>query len=126
MFGAVVLAGLALVLYQQGPHASWFPGCLFHRLTGLDCPSCGMTRAAHAVLHGRFGEAMRYNPLGMVVVPVLGVFVGMRIPAWLRGDTQSLGFRVSAGGVWWILGVVLGYWVLRNIRVWPFTLLASP
>ena len=31
-----------------------------------------MTRAAHAALHGRFGEAFRFNPLGMILLPVRG------------------------------------------------------
>ena len=46
--GMIPVFLLAMVLYQAGPSAAWFPGCLFHRFTGLDCPGCGMTRAAHA------------------------------------------------------------------------------
>ena len=127
---AVVIGGLvvllaAVVLYQHGPSsAGWFPGCLFHRLTGLECPGCGMTRATYAALHGRFGEALRFNPLGMIVVPALVGLVGMQIPAWLRGEAQAFRFRVGPCGCWWLVGVVLGYWVLRNLPVWPFMLLA--
>ena len=123
--GVVLLA--TFVLYQYGPSsAGWFPGCLFHRLTGLECPGCGMTRATYAALHGRFGEALRFNPLGMIVLTALGVWVGIQIPAWLRGEEQAFRFRVGPCGGWWLVGVVLGYWVLRNIPVWPFTLLAAP
>src|SRR5947209_3035797 len=36
---AVVLPPLLVVLYRFPPAQSgWYPGCLFHRLTGLPCP----------------------------------------------------------------------------------------
>ena len=125
-FGAVAAIVIAFFLYQNGPRYAWYPGCLFHRLTGLECPGCGMTRATYAALHGRFGEALRFNPLGMIVLTALGVWVGIQIPAWLRGEAQAFRFRVGPCGGWWLVGVVLGYWILRNIPVWPFTLLAAP
>ena len=125
-FGAVAATVIAFFLYQNGPRCAWYPGCLFHRLTGLACPGCGMTRATYAALHGRFGEALRFNPLGMIVLPALGVFFGMQIPAWLRGEAQAFRWRVGRRGAWWLVGIVLGYWVLRNIAIWPFTLLAAP
>ena len=127
VIGVLVMFLTAFLLYQHGPSAAgWFPGCLFHRLTGLECPGCGMTRAAYATLHGRFGEALRFNPLGMIVLPALGVWVGIQIPAWLRGEAQAFRCRVGRRGAWWLVGIVLGYWVLRNIPVWPFSLLAPP
>lgn len=124
--GGVVATFLAFVLYQYGPHVWWFPECVFHRLTGLNCPSCGLTRATSAALHGRFGEALRCNPLGMVVVPALVVWAGLRMPAWIRDKPPPWYGRIGVRGLWWFGGVVLGYWILRNIPVWPFTLLAPP
>lgn len=35
--------------------------CPFNRITGLNCPGCGNTRALLALLHGRFGESIKYN-----------------------------------------------------------------
>ena len=56
--GGLAVACAAFALYQLGPHdRRWLPGCTFHQLTGLNCPGCGMTRAAYATLHGRLGEA---------------------------------------------------------------------
>ena len=40
--------------------------CLFHRLTGYSCPTCGTTRGLLAVAHGAWKEALAWNPLTMV------------------------------------------------------------
>src|ERR1700689_2632743 len=70
-FAAVVLAmagiGVLTVLYFFTPSAhGFYPVCQFHRLTGLNCPGCGATRAMYALLHGNFALALRDNALLMV------------------------------------------------------------
>ncbi len=124
--GMIPVFLLAMVLYQAGPSATWFPGCLFHRFTGLDCPGCGMTRAAHASLHGRFGEAFRFNPVGMVLFSAALLGLGLELIGWVRGNALSVRFRIGRRGAWWIFGILMVFWVLRNIPFWPFTLLAPP
>ncbi len=37
--------------------------CLFHWLTGLDCPLCGLTRGLCALAKGHVAEAVRWNLL---------------------------------------------------------------
>lgn len=125
--GMIALAVSAFQLYQRGPFGQpWLPGCLFHNLTGLHCPGCGMTRAAHATLHGRLGEAFRYNPLGMILLPLACIGVGIEVIGWVRG--KPLPFRLNVGtvGAWIIVWLVVGFWLLRNIPHWPFTLLSPP
>lgn len=119
----VMLAG-SLILLVAGPSGGgWFPGCLFHRLTGLHCPGCGMTRAVHAMLHGDVSAAFRLNPLGMTVLPLGLAWLGIQLPSWLRGSD----LKWPLAGRWLvrgIIGVLLFYWISRNIPVWPFSLLA--
>jgi len=67
--------------------------CGFRAVLGLDCPSCGLTRAFRAMGRLDVAGAFRYNPLGPVVF--LGalalwayaagmVYTGgrLRLPAW--------------------------------------------
>ncbi len=125
--GALAAAVSAGLLYQYGPAAGWLPECLFHRWTGLLCPSCGMTRGVHAALHGRFLDALRFNPLGMVMLPVAVMGLGLVIAGWLRGQgLPARRWRPGVRGAWLLGSVVLGYWILRNISGWPFSLLAPP
>jgi len=50
------------------------PRCIFHTLTGLPCPTCGMTRAAQALLRGDFSAAFGWNPLFLPTLLVTVVF----------------------------------------------------
>ena len=125
---SVLLGVMALVwLRQAGPEGAGFlPQCQFHRLTGLACPGCGMTRATHAALHGRFVEAFWFNPVGVLLLPILGGVVVFFLPSWFRGERDLPFFRMKSSTAWCFAAAVLGFWILRNVPAWPFTLLAPP
>ncbi|GHO43812.1 DUF2752 domain-containing protein [Ktedonospora formicarum] len=54
------------------------PFCLSRLLFKRRCPGCGMTRAASCAINGNLHAAWRYNPLFIVVLPLLSY-------SWLRG-----------------------------------------
>lgn len=39
--------------------------CLFWQVTGIYCPTCGMTRAFHSILNFHLAEAFTYNILSI-------------------------------------------------------------
>jgi Protein of unknown function (DUF2752) len=127
---ALAVAAVAFAahqLHQRGPDGlAWLPGCFFKRITGLNCPGCGMTRAAYATLHGHFAAAFRYNPVGMVLLPLALLGVAIELLGWIRA--RPLGHRLSVGvrGAKWIAWLMVSFWILRNIPLWPLTLLAPP
>ncbi|MDH4241095.1 MAG: DUF2752 domain-containing protein [Phycisphaerae bacterium] len=45
--------------------------CLIKRITGLPCPTCGLTRGVLSLLSGEPGQGWLYNPL---LFSVLGLF----------------------------------------------------
>ena len=51
--------------------------CLFKFIFGVNCPGCGMGHAVCALLKGNFLEALNYNPLVLIVLPIL-------IYVWLK------------------------------------------
>jgi len=56
-------------------------GCVILALTGIPCPTCGMTRATLCFLTGRFREAFYYQPLLPVpysVIALCGLCVPMK------------------------------------------------
>ena len=61
---------LASVILTPGPELVSLFGygiprvCLWKRVTGLDCPGCGLTRSFTYMGHGQILEAFRYHRLG--------------------------------------------------------------
>ncbi|MBD5358112.1 MAG: DUF2752 domain-containing protein [Bacteroides sp.] len=61
---AVVILLLFLYARVDPADSIWgrfFPKCPVKMLTGLQCPACGIQRAAHALLHGDLIGALRQN-----------------------------------------------------------------
>jgi hypothetical protein len=100
------------------------PVCPTKFLLGIDCPGCGTLRVVYSLLHADLGAAVRFNALALVALPLL-VWAWV---AWTRGRWR--GRRVSS---WqdrrWApmitLVVTVGWFVVRNIPVAPFTSLRA-
>ena len=64
-----VLAGAALLaptLLRPGAHGPVL--CPLRRITGVWCPTCGMTRAVGWLVHGDLHQSWRYHPLAPVLL----------------------------------------------------------
>jgi hypothetical protein len=120
--GTVALAAGTTVLFLFDPSESaFYPPCLFRACTGLYCPGCGTARALHALLHGHVGEAFGLNPLMVSTLPFMGYYVMSYAYAGVRMRPFN---HVSPLWGWSMFGTILAYWVLRNIPIYPFSLLA--
>ncbi|HEY5803667.1 MAG TPA: DUF2752 domain-containing protein [Lysobacter sp.] len=119
---AVVAAGAAAIAlsvawllrsFDPGAAGSLFPPCLFHLITGLYCPGCGVTRALHALSHGDPGGAWAMNPL------LLPGLLALLAVAWHQGVHAlpgAIARRLFDGRLW--IAVLLAFGVLRNLP-WP-------
>jgi hypothetical protein len=108
---SLVLAAGAVVLYRFDPTmAHFYPPCVFHALTGLQCPGCGSTRALHHLLHGDVSGAFRLNPLLFAMAPFMGI--ASRWPRILTKPSVA----------WTIAAVVVTYGIVRNLPFWPYPL----
>jgi len=111
---AGTLAVIVVLVFSFNPATcKIYPACQFHRLTGLNCPGCGMTRAAYALLHGEFLTALHDNALfvfAMVALAVRGGWFGWN---QLRGRANGEFFPVKF--LWPMLVVALVFTVLRNL-----------
>jgi hypothetical protein len=120
--GAAVVVGATSLLYWVEPAAgSIYPPCLFHALTGLHCPGCGSTRCLHALVHGNLKQAAAFNVLLVFALPFLLYWGAGRV--WNTAQTAP-GRRLPAWVIHAMLGVIVAYWILRNIPCPPFHLLA--
>jgi hypothetical protein len=76
----VALGGVAgaVFLYRFPPEQyRFYPACPVYRYLHIYCPGCGSTRALASLLHGRVIDAMHYNPLFVMLLPLLLAFAAM-------------------------------------------------
>ncbi|GLH74952.1 hypothetical protein GETHLI_34540 [Geothrix limicola] len=84
---ALLLFGGALLLVGLVPVAGWeaLPDlCLFHRLTGLLCPTCGLTRSWAALARGQIGMSLHFHALGAPALVLVGLGLGLSLAGRLR------------------------------------------
>lgn len=85
--------------------------CIFHSLTDMVCPGCGMTRACIALTHGHFADAWRYHPFSYLII---GLAIGSAFfPTWLKNAwthcspvTQN---TIAIGGI----ALCLSIWIYK-------------
>ena len=106
-----LVAGAAALLFFLDPvRLGFFPSCPFHRLTGLNCPGCGATRALHALLHGDVMAALRDNAL------VVGSLVWLAMQnIFRRWQGPGAAVAMRPAWLWNFLGAVVVFTVLRNM-----------
>jgi len=108
------LVALFVALAFWDPVAAAGPDlCLFHRVTGIACPACGLTRAAAAFARGDLGESLHWHPLFVL----LAVEASALWLAWgiaLRAQQRLAPLRRLAPRLAIATGVLLlAVWILR-------------
>jgi len=84
---AALLTPFALLPYR----------CPFKVLTGIPCPTCGMTRGLIAARHLDFSTAFLMNPLAAVVAVGFGLFV---VYAWIAILLRTRRIRLAVTRSW--------------------------
>ena len=107
-----VLAGLLYALFVK--IAGFGYPCFFHLITGLNCPGCGITRAAMCILNFDFIGAIKANAF---LIPIV-LFVGWIAFYTLRRYIKTGVFRLDSGSraadiIFVVLLVAWG--IVRNI-----------
>lgn len=92
--------------------------CLFHKITGLHCPGCGMSRALISIIELDFYQAFRYNALSLIFLPSLTIYLILKAEAYI--NDHPLKYKISDKIVWLLLIIVIVFGILRNIPYFDF------
>jgi hypothetical protein len=99
--------------------------CSLHRMTGLPCPGCGLTRGFIALTHADFVTAAGANPFALVLFPL---FVGLAALAvgpegmtrallgWVRRRERAVAsaYRVGLAAFLGFGGLRFGWFLLHG------------
>jgi hypothetical protein len=89
-----------------------FAPSLFEALTGLPCPTTGMTRGLLALLGGDWRTSLDYHPLA---VPLAALFAGSLAGlAWMRCFRGR--WRLPGQILWVWLGLLGVAWIVQLLR----------
>lgn len=113
IYGAIFGAGLLYAILIL--HTPFRIPCLFREVTGLQCPGCGTSRMALALMRLDIPAAFVYNPVAFFSFPAwflisIGAFVGR--PKALRSSKNLLRILYINIAVYMIFAV------LRNLPFW--------
>ena len=124
LFLAALITGCVFI-FVVNPETSLYPPCLFKKLTNLQCPGCGSARACYHLLHGDFLIAVDYNLLFIAFLPLLVMEMFSRLFYVSRQTASKLRIIQNHLRPVHVLVVVLTFWIVRNLPMYPFNLLSS-
>ncbi|MGB7749212.1 MAG: DUF2752 domain-containing protein [Verrucomicrobiia bacterium] len=112
LVAAALGSGAILFFFDPTKHG-FYPICLFHSLTGWNCPGCGATRAAYQLLHGHLFRALHDNALFVLTLAALaaqGLWLALK-----KIRNQPVAFVVPPKVLWALLVIALAFTALRNL-----------
>lgn len=113
----IILVVLGIIYYNMDPTASnsFFPKCPMKFITGYNCPSCGIQRAIHCVLHGEFQKAIQYNLFLTISIPFAFIVI---IASWYNFNHVFDGLNKLVCNRYVLITYIILYfswWIIRNI-----------
>lgn len=111
LVGAALGIGFGYMLFAQ--LTGWGIPCVFHMITGLQCPGCGISRMFMALARGDILMAARYNLLVLCLLPFGALLACLKARQYVRTGQTPMG---KAELVFYIVAFLLCviFFIVRN------------
>lgn len=86
--------------------------CIFYNVTGVYCPSCGMTRSVISLMHLDFKDALMYNPMFICIPLIILPFFIEQFFFKIKKDTKNKYFLC-------LFLLILVVWIIRLFIYFP-------
>ncbi len=118
---AAFIAAAALVyLYFTGEGEGAGIPCMFHQITGFYCSGCGASRALRSILHFDFYQALRYNAIFTLCLPLFTVYFTSLSFSYIRFGKDRISEKISMKIIYIFVAAALIYGILRNVPAFSF------
>ena len=98
----IILAAMTVYGFATGG------GCFILRITGVPCPTCGITRAILCLITGRFSKAFEYHPLFFMPFVMAGLaFLAILNKKWQKPLLCALVILLIAFLAVWLIRITL-------------------
>lgn len=114
---ALLSIGLVAALCANPDHPLPFDVCGFKYLTGLPCPTCGLTRALCHALRGDWTVSLSYHPAGILLAAALIGWTFWSATEAARGRplADALRGRLSASLLAAGVALSIASWIVRLV-----------
>jgi len=112
----VVLLFAGILLRFPPAQYGFYPVCPFHEMLGLQCPGCGATRALAALLRGHLADAMHFNALTTLLVP-LGLVYGVLCYVNFLQRRTIRPMRLPQNATYIAIALTILFTVFRNLSL---------
>ena len=87
--------------------------CLFHKITNLYCPGCGVTRMFDALFHFNIYKAVSYNAyvFSLIILFIIYLIICLIKRRFITINNKVIYVLIVAGGV---------FAIARNIKIFKF------
>lgn len=117
IIGIVAISLLSLYFLYNPSSTNFFPECPFYKITGFYCPGCGSQRAIHDLTHLHILEAISHNAL-----MIFSLAFGGGLFLYSKEKFYTVLYHPKSPYI--IFGIIILFWVLRNLHFSPFYFLA--
>ena len=115
----IFLLSLVYFYYCIFNHYNIGISCLFHELTNLYCPGCGITRMIYSLINQDFYQAFRYNPLMFLLTPIFLILLGDLIINHFN-RRKPLISKIPNKILYFTIVILIIYGIMRNIPYFDY------
>jgi len=105
---------ICLYFFIDPSKSGYFLKCPLKTITGYECAGCGVQRAFHELLHFRFLEAFKLNPLFVISIPFITIISIINFSENEKLKSRFTRFIKSKFFVFLLLIIVLVFSLLKN------------